>query len=59
MRPTGAIETALKTASGYRVLDDQALDMVKRALARTPVPPSLRGQEFYVDIPVTFELQSG
>ena len=59
VRPTGAIEAALKTPSGHQILDDQALDMVKRALARTPMPPSLRGREFYLDIPVTFELQSG
>lgn len=60
VRPTGAIESArVKTPSGYRILDDQALDMVKRALARTPVPPALLGREFSVDIPVIFELQSG
>jgi periplasmic protein TonB len=60
VRSTGAIESArVKTPSGYRILDDQALDMVKRALARTPVPPALLGREFSVDIPVIFELQSG
>lgn len=60
VRPTGAIESArIKTPSGYQILDDQALDMVRRALARTPVPPSLLGREFSIDIPVIFELQSG
>ena len=60
VRPTGAIDSArVKTPSGYQILDDQALDMVKRALARTPVPPGLVGREFSVDIPVIFELQSG
>jgi periplasmic protein TonB len=58
VRPTGAVDSArVKTPSGYRILDDQALDMVKRALARTPVPPALLGREFSVDIPVIFELQ--
>jgi len=58
VRPTGAIDSArVKTPSGYRILDDQALDMVKRALARSPVPPSLLGREFSIDIPVIFELQ--
>jgi len=56
--PTGAIESArVKTPSGYRILDDQALDMVKRALARSPVPPALVGRQFSIDIPVIFELQ--
>ncbi len=58
VRPTGAIESArVKTPSGYRILDDQALDMVKRALSRSPVPPALVGREFSIDIPVIFELQ--
>lgn len=56
----GMIKSALvKSSSRYQILDDQALDMVKRALARTPVPPALLGREFSVDIPVIFELQSG
>lgn len=56
--PTGAIDSArVKTPSGYRILDDQALDMVRRALARSPVPPALVGREFSIDIPVIFELQ--
>ena len=56
--PTGAVESArVKTPSGYRILDDQALDMVKRALARAPVPPALVGRQFSIDIPVIFELQ--
>jgi periplasmic protein TonB len=58
VKPTGTIESArVKTPSGYQILDDQALDMVKRALARTPMPPALVGREFSVDIPVIFELQ--
>jgi periplasmic protein TonB len=58
VRPTGTIDSArVKTPSGYQILDDQALDMVKRALARTPLPPALLGREFSVDIPVIFELQ--
>jgi protein TonB len=58
VRPDGMIESAVvKTPSGYQILDDQALDMVKRAQTRTPIPPALRGREFTVDIPVSFELQ--
>jgi protein TonB len=60
VRPSGTIFSAsIKTPSGYRILDDQALDMVRRAQTRTPIPPALRGREFTIDIPVIFELQAG
>jgi len=51
--------THVKTSSSYRVLDEQALDMVKRGKLLTQVPSVLRGREFSVDIPVIFELQTG
>jgi protein TonB len=54
----GTIKDALiKTSSNYQILDDQALDMVKKALAR--IPPAPGGREFEVDVPVIFELQTG
>ena len=49
----------VKTSSNYQILDDQALDMVKRGKPLTQVPPALRGREFTVDVPVIFELQTG
>jgi protein TonB len=57
----GAIKSALvKTSSRYQVLDDQALEMVRRAFAAlAQVRPAPRGQEFTVDVPVIFELQTG
>ena len=58
--PDGVMRDALiKSSSGYRVLDDQALDMVKKAKPLTMIPPALRGREFSVDIPVIFDLQTG
>jgi len=51
--------TFVKTSSNYRILDDQALDLVKRGKSLTQIPPALRGREFTVDIPVIFELQTG
>ncbi len=57
---SGTIKSAfVKTSSRYQVLDDQALDMVKKGQPRLQVPPALRGREFSVDIPVTFELLTG
>lgn len=57
---SGTIKSAVvKTSSRYQVLDDQALDMVKKGQPRLQVPPALRGREFSVDIPVIFELLTG
>jgi periplasmic protein TonB len=56
----GAIRNAsVKTSSGYPILDDQAMDMVKKATPLTQIPPALRGREFSVDLPVIFDLQTG
>jgi protein TonB len=58
--PDGTVrDTLVKASSGYRILDDQALDMVKKAKPLTVIPPVLRGREFSVDIPVIFDLQTG
>lgn len=43
-------------SSGHRLLDDAALEMAHKALPVTPVPASLRGQAFSIDLPVVFDL---
>lgn len=54
----GAIAAALvRRSSGHATLDEQALDMLRKAAALTPVPPALRSREFAVDVPVVFELR--
>ena len=57
----GTIKSALVwSSSRYQVLDEQALEMVKKAFnALAQVRPAPRGREFTVDIPVVFELQTG
>lgn len=57
----GMIKSAtVKTSSGYAVLDAQAVDMITKAKGRlVAVPPSLRGREFVVDVPVIFDLKTG
>ena len=56
----GTIKSALiKRSSTYQILDDQALDMVKKSTRAEPIPSALRGREFTLDIPVIFELQAG
>jgi protein TonB len=56
----GDIRSArIERSSSYQILDDQALDMVKKGTGRAPIPSALRGREFTLDIPVIFELQAG
>ena len=57
----GSIKSALvKSSSKYQVLDDQALEMVKKAFnALAQVRPAPLGREFTMDVPVVFELQTG
>lgn len=47
----------LVRSSGHAVLDEQALQMMGRAVASTPLPDSLRGQSFVVPLPVRFSLE--
>lgn len=46
----------LEKSSGHDALDEAALDMLRNALPTTPVPPTLRGRTFVVNLPVVFEL---
>jgi protein TonB len=55
----GAVAAALvRRSSGFDPLDRQAVEMLRRAAALTPLPPALRSREFSVDVPVLFELRS-
>ena len=47
----------IKTRSGFEALDQQALEMIRKAKPLTPIPPSLRGRGFTVDVPVVFSLK--
>jgi protein TonB len=54
----GSIAAALvRRSSGYGALDQQAVEMLRKAAALTPLPPALRSREFSVDVPVLFELR--
>jgi protein TonB len=56
----GMMQSAsIKSSSGYEILDNQALDMLKKAKPLTPIPAALSGREFIVDVPVIFDLQTG
>ena len=53
----GAIKTiALSRSSGFKVLDDQAVEMVKR-VSKLWVPVRLRGRDTSVTVPIGFQMQ--
>ena len=43
--------------SGHEVLDQEALQWIRKAKPLAPIPAALRGREFTVDIPVIFNLK--
>lgn len=48
---------SVKTRSGFEVLDEQAMEMIRKAKPLAPIPPQLRGKGFTVDVPVVFSLK--
>ena len=55
----GMIASAsIKAGSGHDILDNQALDMLKKGKTTVPIPVSLRGREFSIDVPVIFNLDN-
>ncbi len=49
---------SVKSSSGHEILDKQAVDMLKKGKTTIPIPASLRGREFNIDVPVIFNLDS-
>ena len=45
------------SSAGHEVLDKQAQDMIQKAKGRVLIPPALRGRNFTIEIPVTYELK--
>lgn len=46
----------ISKSSGYPVLDEAALAMLRRALPTTAIPASLRERAFSVELPIVFDL---
>jgi len=55
----GIASLAVKSGTGHAVLDQHALDMLRRAQPKTPLPAALRGREFTLEVPVVFGLKDG
>lgn len=50
------VRVDLAKSSGYPVLDDAALEMMREALPSAAIPAPLRERAFSVDLPILFEL---
>ena len=48
----------LGKSSGHAILDEEALDMVRRASPLPQAPPDLRGRALVVSVPIVFRLQN-
>lgn len=51
------VSLSLARSSGHDLLDEAALEMMRLAAARTPLPESLRGQALAFDLPVDYSLR--
>lgn len=52
-----AYQITVKETSGHKVLDEQALKMVKQACQDFPLPPPLVSKAFSVVVPIDFKLK--
>ena len=53
----GPARVLVQRSSGHDLLDRQALELLRKASALTPVPRALRSREFAVEVPVLYELK--
>ena len=54
----GAPRITLARSSGHAVLDEQALELIGRAVLVTPLPGALRGQNFSLPVVLDFRLEN-
>jgi protein TonB len=47
----------VKASSGHEVLDQQALEMFKRAKPLVPIPSALRGKELIIELRAIYNLK--
>ena len=50
------IDVLLQESSGYKVLDDSAINVAKRMVNYPPFPPSIEEKDLWVDIPISYRL---
>lgn len=53
---TPAPSLKLAKSSGHQLLDEQAMDMLGKAIARVALPEDLRGKNLQLAMPIRFSL---
>jgi protein TonB len=49
-------DIVVSRSSGYRSLDNEAIERVRSVLPLPSAPPDLRGREYKIQIPISFKL---
>jgi len=58
LSPQGELlESIVKESSGYRILDDAAIQRAQETAPYPPFPPDIKEEEIWVDIPITYQLE--
>jgi len=51
------LDAEVKSSSGYKVLDDNAVNTAKMSTSYPPFPPAITDKEIWVEIPVIYQLE--
>ena len=50
------LDVAVKSSSGYKMLDDNAVNAAKALYPYPPFPAAIKKQELWIDIPIDYRL---
>ncbi len=50
------LDTKIKSPSGFKILDDNALDVAQKITSYPPFPSSIEQQELWIDVPIVYRL---
>lgn len=50
------LDVIIKDSTGYKVIDDNAVSVVKGISPYPPFPPSIDSKELWIDVPITYQL---
>jgi len=51
------LDAEVKIGSGYKILDDNAVNTAKMSASYPPFPPAIKDKEIWVEIPVIYQLE--
>jgi len=47
----------IRNSSGYKILDDNAINTAKMSAPYPPFPPAIKDKEMWIEIPVIYQLE--